>query len=205
MNRQDAKSAKEICDFRFVIGCASSSSSSSSIPGTAGTADPAGTTGTAAGRGKRLLDREPVDEQTLVPPSQTPGTAAYTPLRPPRVAHYVCKRFECADPAALSFPPLAAADTRGGDAASTTAMPHYRHVHSGHSSASAHRPAAPDDHRQYWQCRQCRQCRAAVRIGPPRPSPLILHSSIIRLGRMINERDRHKPRHRRLGDSAIFV
>ena len=43
----------------------SSSSSSSSIPGTAGTA---GTTETAGGRGKRLLARVPVDEQTLVPP-----------------------------------------------------------------------------------------------------------------------------------------
>ena len=41
----------------------------------------------------RLLARVPVDEQTLVPPARTPGTAAYAPVRSPRVAHYVRKRF----------------------------------------------------------------------------------------------------------------
>ena len=43
--------------------------------------------------GKRLLARGTVDEQTLVPPAQTPGTAAKRSIWPPRVAHYVRKRF----------------------------------------------------------------------------------------------------------------
>ena len=55
--------------------------------------------------------------------------------------------FDCAAPAALFFPPPAAADARGGDAASTTAMSHCRH--GSHYAVSAHRPAAPGDHRQY--------------------------------------------------------
>jgi hypothetical protein len=54
--------------------------------------------------------------------------------------------------------------SRGGDAASTTAMSHYSH--GSHYAVSAHRPAAPGDHRHY---------RAAVGIAPP-ASPLSFYT-----------------------------
>ena len=67
------------------------------VLGTTGTAGSAGSAGTTDRKGKRLLARRSVDEQTLVPPSRTPGTAAYTLVGAPRVAHYGRKRF-CAYP-----------------------------------------------------------------------------------------------------------
>jgi hypothetical protein len=79
--------AKDGATGELMGGFSSSSSSSSSIPGTAGTA------GTAGGWRQASACPRTCGRADARPSRRTPGIAAYALIRPPRVAHYVRKRF----------------------------------------------------------------------------------------------------------------